>query len=147
MENDIAKIVESHLCRYGWNFRSVAAGQWLTGWQGSERFFSLEITACSTWINLTVKPLVEMRDRWRRSRKLMAFLLRQNYLNPMIKLSYDEEGDLCLSMSLFSTNLSYEEFYNSVGILGHYSDHIYLMVLHKIIELESRIYPQSDMLT
>ena len=147
MDQGVSEIVESYLNQYGWSFRSVDARRWLTGWQGMERYFPLQIVACDSWITFCIKPLIDWHEKWENSRELAHFLLELNDQCPMIKLHLDEAGDICLGLSVFAAHLDYENFYNAVGLLGYYADYLFTEILNRILYLENQNHIATVYLT
>ena len=138
MDSAVSQTIESYLDHYGWAFRPVKQGQWLTGWQGAQHYFPLGVTVCDSWVTLTVKPFVAWHEGWNRTRDVAAYLLKLNHHCPMVKLALDETGDICLSISLLLVNLGYQDFSNAIGILGYYADSLYGEIQDRILLLEGR---------
>ena len=138
MDSAVTQTIESYLCHYGWAFRPVNHGQWQTGWQGSKRYFPLGLTVCDSWVTMTIKPFVIWHEGWDCARELASYLLKLNNLCPMVKLAMDEKGEICLSLSLLSENLEYQDFSNAIGILGYYAESLYEEIQERILLLEGR---------
>jgi hypothetical protein len=147
MDSAVSQTIESYLDHYGWAFRPIKQGQWLTGWQGEQRYFPLGVSVCESWLTLTIKPFVEWHDGWNRTRDIANYLMKLNNYCPMVKFALDEQGDICLSLSLLLTHLGFEEFSNSIGILGYYAESLHEEIESRILMLQSRSMNQIGFLT
>ena len=147
MDSAVSQTIESYLDHYGWAFRPIKQGQWLTGWQGEQRYFPLGVSVCESWLTLTIKPFVEWHDGWNRTRDIANYLMKLNNYCPMVKFALDEQGDICLSLSLLLSHLGFEEFSNSIGILGYYAESLHEEIENRILMLQSRSMNQIGFLT
>src|SRR5438309_2341804 len=93
--------LESYMRQYGWRFYADAPGHWLTGWQGEERLYPMNIRLSDSWLLLQVKPFVELPDASIASGELAAYLLQLNHDAHMVKLAMDDDQTIVLSMQLF----------------------------------------------
>ncbi len=119
------EIVESFLEQYGWDFSVSGPNAWCTGWQGDRRAFPLVIELTETWLSFTVAPLLRLGPDWRSYAEVHLKVLEFNNDCKLIKLGIDEYGDLVMSFQLLLSNVDYDGFSDSLGILGYYADRVY----------------------
>lgn len=125
MQRTSTETIEHFLDRYGWTYHGTSDRVWITGWQSDERSYPLTVSLSDTWILFQVKPLIKVSLDWDYLPELTRHILELNNDCHMVKFSIDEFGEIILSLQLFSSSLTYEDFSDALGIIGHYTDLAY----------------------
>ena len=139
--------IEKFLSNYGWRFEKESDISWVTGWQGDNRSFPLKLELTDTWLSLLVQPLFKMDQRITEWPELMELLLEMNHDCQMIKVSLDENSNITLEIQLFCSNLNYDTFADTLGILGYYAELVYTKLSAKMIDMGYYMRPQFQLLT
>ena len=126
------QVLESYLADYGWAFRKVSETNWVTGWQGGDRSYPLVLTLSDTWLSFEVKPFLKLSLDWDIWPELSLFLLELNHSSHMVKLVVDESGDICLHLEMFTNELIFSNFADSLGLIGYYCDQMYDQILNQL---------------
>jgi hypothetical protein len=125
MNRVTSDIIETYLKRYGWSYHADGQSCWMTGWQSEARAYPLIISLNDTFVSLTVAPLMKLGLEWDAWPEIMRYILDLNHDCRMVKLGIDEFGDLTLSLYAFSGRLTYEEFADALGVVGHYAERVF----------------------
>ncbi len=125
MQASMVTNIQQYLRDYGWTFQPVNDQSLLTGWQGKNGRFPLEININETWIQLRVSPLIHLEFRGKPYAELARFLLQLNVSTRLVKISMERGGDIEISMEVFRHNFDYQQFCRALGILGYYADTIF----------------------
>ena len=123
------ELLESYLADYGWAFRKISRGHWVTGWQGRDRAYPLVLSLSDTWLSFQVKPFLRLAVDWENWPELSQFLLEMNHSCHMVKLVVDDRGDVGLSLEIFANNMVFPNFADALGVLGYYCDYLYEQIL------------------
>ncbi len=141
-------LAESYLNTYGWNFRTQDCGSILTGWVGQEeQSFRLQIFFYDIWLSLQVKPLGDLKIDWESWPEISRFLLEFNDATHMAKVSLAHDGQILLSLDLFITGLSYQQFTEGLGVLAHYAEQLYDQLLAYFDQIGFRYCDSLNILT
>jgi len=117
-----AEHIETFLSDYGWDFTPQNNNSWMTGWEGTVGSYPLNIVLQDTLVSFVVRPLIDDVTAFEESPELVADILKLNHDLKLVRLSLDENGDICLCFDSFQEALSFESFSNILGVLGYYSD-------------------------
>ncbi len=120
-----SEVIEGFLRRYGWTYHADGHSCWVTGWQTEVRAYPLIIVLNDTFVSMTVAPLMKLGMDWDSWPELMRFILELNHDSRMVKVGIDEFGELTLSFYVFASRLTYTEFADALGVIGHYAERIY----------------------
>ena len=142
-----SNVLESYFYDYGWNFKSSGIRQWITGWRGEDRYFPLNISLTDTLISFSIQPFLKLQVDWESWPEISKLLLELNNECKMIKISIDPEYNMCLSMELPSSSLTFGCFKDSIGMLGYYADHVYDAILTFLDQLGFKYADSLNMLT
>ncbi|MBF0440913.1 MAG: hypothetical protein HQK54_03325 [Oligoflexales bacterium] len=123
------RVIETYLDNYGWSYKVGGCGGWITGFQGGERSYPLFINITETWITFNIRPFIGISTDWEYWPEVLQFLLKLNNRCSMVKLVIDDDNCISLLLEIFARDLSYSEFYDSLGVLGYYADFIYGEIL------------------
>lgn len=124
MSSITAEILEAYLVEYGWNYHSAGENAWSTGFQGDHRLYPLMIRLSNTCISFEIRPLLEVDIDARRIPSLVRELLELNHKLQIVKLAFNEGGELVLACQLLVTGFDFEALTRILGILAYYADEI-----------------------
>lgn len=124
MSSITPEILEAYLTEYGWNFHTLGDNAWTTGFQGDRRLYPLLIKLSETCISFEIRPLLELDIDARRIPLLVRELLELNHKLQIVKLAFNEGGELTLSCQLLVTGFDFESLTRILGILAYYADEI-----------------------
>ncbi len=127
--------LQEFLRRYEWSFQPVGSGSFLTGWQGKNCQFPLEITLLDTWVSFRVAPLLDLQFRGRPYADLVRYILDLNLSVRLVRIGMDSKGVIELSVDVMREGLTYETFSHVLGVIGYYADTLYDEVVLKYCEL------------
>ena len=117
--------IQQYLREYGWTFQPISEFCLITGWQGKNARFPLEININDTWIQFKIKPLMKLEFRGKPTADIARYLLQLNLSTRLVKLAMEKNGEIEVSLEVFQYNFDYEQFCRSIGILGYYADAIF----------------------
>ena len=141
------ELLESYLADYGWAFRTISPGHWVTGWQGQDRSYPLVVTLSDTWLSFLVKPFLRLEVDWENCPELSQFLLELNNTCHMVKLVIDDRGDVCLGLEVFANHIVFGNFADSLGVLGYYCDFLYDQIHGQIDQIGLAVDQEVKYLT
>lgn len=141
------EVLEAYLQEYGWSYHYVDQGQWVTGWQGQERSYPLKISVCDTWITFQIKPFVKLTIDWDSWPELSYFILKKNDDCQMVKLALDENDQISLYLEVFANGFSYQDFNDTIGLMGYYADRLYDEILSHLDTIGFRYAHALNFLT
>ena len=141
------EILESYLSDYGWGFRKVSPGHWVTGWSGRDRAYPLAVTLGDTWLSFQVRPFLRLAVDWDSWPELSLFLLELNHASHMVKLVVDERGDICLALEIFANHVAFSSFADALGVLGYYCDSLYEQIMGFLDRIGLSLDPSLKYLT
>ena len=127
-----AQLLDSFLEQYDWISKRDREDRWLTGWEGEDRSYPLAIQLSDTWISFQVSPFLKLGLDWESWPEISHFLLELNHLSHMAKLSIDSQGDIHLSLEVFTSSIDYDKFCDTLGVLAYYADFFYNEILNKM---------------
>lgn len=128
-------LLQEYLRNYEWTYQPTGNGVILTGWQGRNGHFPLEITIRDTWIQFRIAPLMDLQFKGRPYIELVRFIFELNLSIRLVRIAMDSKGQIELNLDVFRTNFSFELFSKTVGILGYYADTIYDEIVLRYCEL------------
>lgn len=121
--------------RYGWKYRRSDEKTWETGWSCDRRSYPMKIDICDTWITFEISPLLPMELEWMDWPELTTLLLELNHSIHFVKLALTETGEVSLSAQVFSNQLDYDSFHDTVGVLGHYAEILFEKLMNHAIDI------------
>ena len=62
--------------------------------------------------------------------EVLVHLLEMNRESPLIKVSLDSRGDVILLAEVMQDQLSQENFFNLISVMGHYADQFHFRLSH-----------------
>lgn len=124
--------LESLLTEYGWTFEAKGGNTWMTGFQGEQRLYPLQIRLTQTCVSFEVKPLVDLTMELGRWPDLSRELLELNARMQIVKVGVTEDGELTLACQVLSTGFDFEMLTRILGIIGYYADEVTPEIYHRL---------------
>lgn len=145
MSQITAHSLESMLTDYGWAFQNTGENHWLTGFQGSERYFPLSIRLTQTCVSFEIRPLIDLRIDSPRYQMLSRELLELNTRLQVAKLAVNDVGEVSLACQVLANSFDADMLGHILGIIGYYADEVAPEIYHRLAAFGPETY--SNMLS
>ena len=122
--------LEKYLIAYGWKYRRIGDHQIVTGWAGNSRDYHLHIETMDTLVCFSIEKFFSFDEDYENFPEILVLLLEMNKESPLLKLSLDSRGDVILLAEVMQNQLSEDNFFNLISVMGHYADQFHFRLSH-----------------
>ena len=123
-----------YLDDYGWTYYEHSHDTLMSGWQTDKRSYPLTLNLSDTCLSLAVEPLLKLDIDWSLWPEIVRDILELNQDIQLAKLALTPEGSIVLSCQMLTKNMTYENFSDTLGIIGYYAEELYDQLFDRIFK-------------
>jgi hypothetical protein len=122
--------LHDYLDRYGWHYH-FDGKSWITGWDGAQRYFPLQISFSDTFILFDVLPLYDL-GRAALLPYLRDAIYEWNRCMQLFRVVELKGSQLAITGQVFKEGFNFDLFCKTIGILGYYCDDIFAHLMTRL---------------